>query len=113
MNENLPKPTAHEREPTPYPALEIDYDYYEQYLDDSELSHKEKRELIAAIASIMMAFVDLGFGIKASQHPLDEGDILPENSPLIAADLIYSEYSKEQKDDKDAVALVIAGSEES
>jgi len=112
MNENLPKPQAHEREPT-YPALEVDYAYYEQYLDDSGLTDKEKRDLIAAIASIMMAFVDLGFGILPSQSHIDEGDILPENSPLLAAELLYLDHSKQLDDEVDVIRYAIAGSEDS
>ena len=112
MNNKIEQPPAHEREPTAYPTLEIDYEYYEQYLEDSDLSDQQKQELIATIASIMFAFVDMGFGINVMQKPIEEGDILPENTPHLTADLIYSEHSK-QHDEKDVIGYAIAGSEES
>ena len=112
MNQKNEKPPAHEREPTAYPTLEIDYEYYEQYLDDSDLNDQQKQEFIATIASIMLAFVDMGFGISFTQKPIEEGDILSENTPHLTADLIYSKHSK-QHDEKDVIGYAIAGSEES
>lgn len=52
----------------PRRSVEIDVARYQKYLDDPSLSEGQKEEIIKALWSIMMAFVDLGFGV----HPLQE-----------------------------------------
>lgn len=49
-------------------ALTLDVDYYQSFLDDTELPEHKKQELIEALWSIVIGFVDLGFGI----HPLQQ-----------------------------------------
>jgi len=49
-------------------ALTIDYDLYARYLEDSDLSDDQKREFIETLWSVIVSFVDLGFGI----HPLQQ-----------------------------------------
>ena len=68
------KPKTKERTQTftPYtdggasrPVMTVDFEYYEEkYLRDYDISDEQKREFIAAFAGLMMAFVDLGFGIE-------------------------------------------------
>jgi len=48
------------------PALTIDWDAYLPFFEDEDISEDQKHELIAALWSIMVSFVDLGFGI----HPV-------------------------------------------
>jgi len=56
------------------PAVIVDFDYYEKtYLRDYDISDAQKREFIAAFAGLMMAFVDLGFGIEPGQIPHKDG----------------------------------------
>ena len=62
----------------PISAVEIDYEKYERYLEDSDLSEEEKRQLIEALWSILVGFVDLGFGI----HPVQEACGQAEKTPL-------------------------------
>ncbi len=50
-----------------YPALEIDFDLCEAYLDQLDGTSEQKRELIAAIWSLVVALVDLGIGIHPAQ----------------------------------------------
>lgn len=52
--------------PTGPPRLTIDWDLYGRYLEDSDLSDAEKRQSLEALWSIVVSFVDLGFGI----HPV-------------------------------------------
>lgn len=51
-----------------YPALRLDVALYQDYLDDPSMSEQDKHELITALWSIVVSFVDLGFGI----HPLQQ-----------------------------------------
>lgn len=53
-------------EPLNKPSLGIDVDYYQAIIDDPEVSEERKRELIEIIGSIVVSFIDLGFGV----HPI-------------------------------------------
>lgn len=46
------------------PALEIDWDRFGRYLEDSGLSEDDKRAYIETLWSIMVSFVDLGFRLS-------------------------------------------------
>ena len=48
-------------------TLSIDWDLFGSYLDDSDLSDDQKREFIESLWSIVVGFVDLGFGIAPTQ----------------------------------------------
>ena len=50
------------------PSLGIDTEKYQAYLDDPALSEDQKEEIVQALWGIIVAFVDLGFGV----HPLQE-----------------------------------------
>lgn len=71
----------------PLPSLSIDWDLYGSMLEDSNLSEKQQRELIESLWSIVLAFVDLGFGV----HPLqqvcgeDQDDLAKALSDMISS----------------------------
>jgi hypothetical protein len=46
------------------PTLTMDWEVYGHFLDGSDLSEAEKRELIEAMWSIVIGFVDLGFAVR-------------------------------------------------
>ena len=50
------------------PTLTIDWELYGKYLDASDLSDAEKREFLETLWSIVVSFVELGFGV----HPLQQ-----------------------------------------
>lgn len=50
------------------PIVAVDVEKYQAYLDDPNLSEEQKEEFLQAIWSIMVAYVELGFGV----HPLQE-----------------------------------------
>lgn len=54
--------------------LTIDWDLYSEMLAESDLSESETKEFIETLWSIVVAFVDLGFGI----HPVQQAT--PESS---------------------------------
>jgi len=49
------------------PTLTIDWELYGQHLEDSDMSDAEKRKFIEALWSIVVSFVDLGFGVHPAQ----------------------------------------------
>lgn len=65
---NLAKELGIALDAPPRRSLEIDTAKYQKYLDDPALDDAQKEEIIHALWSIMMNFVDLGFGI----HPVQE-----------------------------------------
>lgn len=56
-----------------YPALRFDIEEYRKYLQDNELTEAQQDELLLSMWQIMVAFVDLGFGIHPVQQAMDKG----------------------------------------
>lgn len=50
------------------PIITIDAAKYQEYLDDSGLSDEQKEEFLQTLWTIIVSFVELGFGV----HPLQE-----------------------------------------
>lgn len=55
-------------EEKPGKAIQIDTAKYQAYLDDPDLSDEQKEQIVKALWQIMMAFVDLGYGISPLQQ---------------------------------------------
>ncbi|MEM6656684.1 MAG: hypothetical protein AAF625_01245 [Pseudomonadota bacterium] len=49
--------------------LEVDVDRYQSFLDSSGVSDEHKAEFLKALWTVIVAFVDLGYGI----HPVQTG----------------------------------------
>lgn len=50
------------------PIVTVDVKKYQSWIDDSNLSDEQKEEFLQALWSIVVTFVELGFGV----HPLQE-----------------------------------------
>ncbi|GLQ25460.1 hypothetical protein [Sulfitobacter pacificus] len=72
------------------PSLSIDWDAYLPFFEDEDISGDDKRELIEALWSIMVNFVDLGFGVHPLQQVCGKDISLAE---LPAGDVISSKNS--------------------
>lgn len=57
------------------PSLTIDWELYGEYLEDSDLSDEQKREFIESLWSIVVAIVDLGFGVHPVQQACEQNGI--------------------------------------
>jgi hypothetical protein len=55
-----------------YPTLSIDWDLYGECLEESDLTDDQKREFIETLWSIVVSFVDLGFGIAPTQQACEQ-----------------------------------------
>lgn len=66
------------------PRLEIDIEKYQAYLDGSDLTPAQKEDFLRALWSIMVACVDLGFGV----HPVQQacGQVEKTLDPRAQAD---------------------------
>ena len=62
--------------------LTLDVDFYQSFLDDKNIPEDRKRELIETLWSIVVSFVDLGFGIHPLQQVNDGNSIT--NHPAIS-----------------------------
>lgn len=95
------------------PLVTVDFEYYEEkYLRDYDISDEQKREFISVLASIMMGFVDLGFGIAPGQLPHrddekcgDKSDEFPSKNP---GNPLYSRELSNTFNDQDAALLRLA-----
>lgn len=79
------------------PTLSIDIDRYQEYLDGSDLTPEQKEEFLRAVWSIVVTFVELGYGV----HPLQEacGQLRETDAqpPPPAADAVISEDNNTAK----------------
>lgn len=53
--------------------IEVDIEKYKALLDDATLSEAEKEAFLQALWSIVVAFVDLGFGVHPLQEVVEDG----------------------------------------
>ncbi len=54
------------------PALQIDVQQFQSYLDDLDITEESKIELLETLWSIVVTFVDMGFGIHPVQQVMEE-----------------------------------------
>ena len=73
------------------PGLKVDWELYGEYLDASDLSEAEKREFIETLWSIVVSFVDLGFGLHPTQQTC--GEII-DLTALLGGDVVGSQGPK-------------------
>lgn len=77
--------------PTIPPTLELDWEVYAQALEGSNLSDDEKRELIEIMWSIVVSFVDLGYGVHPVQQACEQVLTIPKNDD---ADVVSSPHNQ-------------------
>ena len=49
-------------------VLTVDVERYQSYLDGMDVSDERKEEFLSAMLSIVMTFVELGFGVSPTQQ---------------------------------------------
>ena len=67
------------------PTLTIDWDAYLPFFDDDDITDDDKRQMIEALWSIMVSFVDLGFGVHPIQQVCGEGQ---DDLGFITSDMV-------------------------
>lgn len=78
------------------PTLTIDWDAYLPFFEDDDISEEDKHQLIEALWSIAVSFVDLGFGIHPVQQVCGKDISLAELPALDMLDLDNTTSSFEQ-----------------
>ena len=74
------------------PGLRVDVDAYQAYLEDTDLSDAQKREMIEALWSIVVSFVELGFGVHPVQEACGKLTEIEAESPKQDGDRVYSKH---------------------
>ena len=74
-------------------SLDYTREKYAHHVAGLDLTKEQSDELISAIANIMMAFVDMGFGIGPSQTPCGQVKSFNDLLPKILPDLLNCENS--------------------
>ena len=77
------------------PTLSIDWDACLPFFEDEDISEQEKRELIEALWSIVVSFVDLGFGVHPVLQACGKNDDLLSDLPPDLLSLVHSEQSEQ------------------
>lgn len=81
---------------TPKPTLTVDVERYQAFLDGSDMTEAQKEEFLQALWSIIVSFVELGFGV----HPLQEVcGKTPEIGARAAKDAFDAVSSEEPEND--------------
>lgn len=62
--------------------LEIDLERYQTYIEDNELSEEQKGDFVNALWTVIVAFVDLGYGVHPVQSEGAEIISLSSGRPL-------------------------------
>lgn len=78
----------------PPPGLHLNWEDWLPYFEDSDATDAEKRQMIEALWSIAMAFVDLGWNIDSA--PETSGQTLDLTAALRAAVLNSENQQKEE-----------------
>lgn len=73
------------------PTLTIDVERYQQYLDGSDLTPEQKEEFLKAAWSIVVTFVELGYGVHPLQEACGKGAGGPDQGPQKAGDSLNSD----------------------
>ena len=87
------------------PAITVDYERYAHFLEDADLTEDQKREFLQALWSIIVNFVDLGFGVHPLQQACGKLDDNGPKTPTSGQDAVQSkEHSITRKFDESADA---------
>lgn len=79
------------------PTLSIDWEAYLPFFEDDDIPDSEKQELIEALWSIVVSFVDLGFGVHPVQQACGQDISLTE---MPAGDVLNSFNTTSKNKDK-------------
>ncbi|UES36690.1 hypothetical protein [Roseibium aggregatum] len=85
--------------PTAMPSLGIDWDYYMEMLEESDAPDAQKRELIETLWGIVVAFVDIGFGVHPIQQACEQNKVFEQISALDLPEMLDLKHSSKPEFD--------------
>lgn len=84
------------------PVLTVDVAKYQALIDDPNLSEAQKEEFLRALWSIVVTFVDLGFGVLPLQEVCGQDSGILSNGPKEAFDQVRSNVLDETQGDEES-----------
>lgn len=84
-----------------WPTLTIDYALYDKYLEGANLSDEEKREFLDTLWNVIVAFVDMGFGVHPVQQICEQALDLSDQRFGGMLESKVDSRSKESKESKE------------
>ena len=82
------------------PAIALDVAKYEHLLEDTELSEAQKQEFLEALWEIVVAFVDLGFGVHPVQQACGQLHDFASTAAEFGGDVLeLRDHAKQQFED--------------
>lgn len=91
-------------------TLTVDWALYERYLAEADLTDEEKRQFLEALWSIVVSFVDLGFGVHPAQQACGQLHDKERNSPTTGPGMVHlREEFQSTRPDADAAFTKAAG----
>mmetsp|Transcript_23905 Transcript_23905/g.43460 ORF Transcript_23905/g.43460 Transcript_23905/m.43460 type:complete len:91 (-) Transcript_23905:1631-1903(-) len=81
----------------PMPSVQFDWQDWLPYMEDTDLTDAQKREMIETLWSIVLAFVDLGWDVTDSPKETC-GQVLDLQAALEAAVLNSTHTEQEQEE---------------
>jgi hypothetical protein len=79
------------------PTLTVDVEKYQAWLDETDLSQEQKEEFLQALWSIVVSFVEMGFGVHPLQEICGQDDLDDAAAPKLARDQVQSEHAENRK----------------
>ncbi len=88
------------------PSVGIDVDYYQSVIDDPEVCEDRKRDLIELIGTIVLNFIDIGFGVHPVQLAMRQSGKLAQDNKRVQLDEretppLQIEFEKENHPERD------------
>jgi hypothetical protein len=75
----------------PKPTLTVDVEKYQSFLDGADMSEAQKEEFLQSLWSIIVSFVDLGFGVHPLQAVCEDETISKTKTPKSEFDVVSSD----------------------
>lgn len=82
--------TSHKPEAPLRTSLKTDLNQFAHHLDGADLSDAQKQDLLEALWSLMIQFVDLGFGVSPTQNTCGQLKKSTDQAPRDSADQVQS-----------------------
>jgi hypothetical protein len=84
------------------PILTVDVRKYQSLIDDPNLGDAQKEEFLRALWSIVVTFVELGFGVLPLQEVCGQDSEILSNSPKEAFDQVKSNVLDETQGNEES-----------
>ena len=82
----------------PKPMLTVDVEKYQSFLDGADMTDEQKEEFLQALWSIIVSFVELGFGVHPVQAAGDKTAKFESNSMKYTFNLLSFDDSNPEKE---------------